>query len=265
MECDDKYVLRVTDKYNRRHVIAFVQKRAGQRFLAPLGLALKRFPSDDFGNNCNRMNTNEEFELFAALHYIKYKITRTKIRKCRDRYLKIYLVLRNRGISANWPLVFNCVKRHAERFKNGIDKMQLIERGYLSLISSVDGFDPWRGYRFSTYACTSITRSFFNRAQIVRPTIPIEDVDESKIMLTRPHQKSTDKNHELWVERMDMLLQSDSLSPREKEVLNYRFHEKLTLKEVGVIWGLTKERVRQIQNKALAKLKEGLIQDPILS
>lgn len=257
MECNDKYVRRVANKYNRRHVIAFIQTRAEQRFLIPLGLTLKRFPPDNFGNNCDRMNHSEEFELFVALHYVKYKITKTKLSKCKERYLQIYLALRNRGISANWPLVLNCVKRHAERFKNGIDKMQLIERGYLSLINSVDGFDPWLGYRFSTYACNSITRSFFNRAQIVRHTIPIEDVDDIGI-------KVADEEHELWLERMDVLLQSDSLSPKEKEVLNYRFHEKLTLKEVGVIWGLTKERVRQIQNEALSKLKEDLSQDPIL-
>lgn len=257
MECNDKYVQRVTDKYNRHHVIAFVQKRAEQRFLAPLGLALRRFPPDDFGNNCDRMNSHDEFELFVALHYIKYKITKTRISKCRDRYLQIYLALRNRGISSNWPLVLNCVKRHADRFKSGIDRALLIERGYMSLINSVDGFDPWLGYRFSTYACNSITRSFYNRAQIVRPTIPIEDVDDIKM-------KSADEDHELWIERLNLLLESDSLNSREKEVLNYRFHEKLTLKEVGGIWGLTKERVRQIQMEALSKLKEDLNKDPIL-
>lgn len=264
MECNDKYVRRVANKYNRRHVIAFIQTRAEQRFLIPLGLTLKRFPPDNFGNNCDRMNHSEEFELFVALHYVKYKITKTKLSKCKERYLQIYLALRNRGISANWPLVLNCVKRHAERFKNGIDKMQLIEHGYLSLINSVDGFDPWRGYRFSTYACNSITRSFFNRAQIIRHIVSIEDIDDNKVMLTRPHQKSIDKNHELWVERLNLLLQSDNLGSREKEVLNYRFHEQLTLKEVGAIWGLTKERVRQIQNEALTKLREELIKDPIL-
>jgi len=257
MQCSDKYVRRVIDKYNRHHAIAFVQKGAEQRFLIPLGLTLKRFPPDDFGNNRNRLNPSEEFELFAALHYIKYKITKTKIRKCRERYLQVYLALRNRGISANWTLVLNCAKRHAERFKNGVDRVELIERGYMSLISSVDGFDPWRGYRFSTYACDSITRSFFNRARVIRATISIEDVDDIGI-------KTADEDHELWLERVNLLLQSDSLDSREKEILNYRFHEKLTLKEVGAIWGLTKERVRQIQNKGLAKLKEGLSK-PILS
>lgn len=258
MECNDKYVRRVTSKYNRRHVIAFVHKRAEQRFLAPLGLTLKYFPSAEFGNNRNLLNFKEEFELFAALHYMKYKITKVKIHKCRNRYLQIYLTLRNRGISANWPLVYSCVKRHAERFNKGIDKAQLIERGYLSLISSVDGFDPWLGYRFSTYACNSITRSFLNRARITHSVISINEVNDIGIELA-------DGERELWLERMDILLQSDHLSLKEKEVLRCRFYEKLTLKEVGIARGLTKERIRQIQIQALAKLRNGLKKDTILS
>ena len=259
MKCNDKYVQRVIGKYNRGHVTSFGEKRAEQCFLAPLGLTLKYTPPADFGNNCERLPRQDEFNLFAALHYIKYKITRTKASKCRERYLQIYLALRNRGISANCPLIFNCVKRHAERFNRDIvDNAQLIERGHMSLINSVDGFDPWLGYRFSTYACNSITRSFFNRAQVVRPTVSIDELDDVG-------EKPVDESHELWLERVNLLLQSDILSFKEKEVLNYRFHEKLTLKEVGVIWGLTKERVRQIQVDALSKLKEGLNKDPILA
>jgi len=259
MECDDRYVQRISSKYNRGHVMEFGKKRAEQCFLAPFGLTLRYPPPADFGNNCERLPRQDEFDLFAALHYIKYKITRAKASKYKERYLQIYLALRNRGISANWPLVFNCVRRHAERFKRGIvDNAQLIERGHMSLINSVDGFDPWLGYRFSTYACNSITRSFFNRAQVVRPTVPIDEIDDVG-------EKPADANHELWLERMNLLLQSDILGFKEKEVLNYRFHEKLTLKQVGGIWGLTKERVRQIQVDALSKLKEGLNKDAVLA
>lgn len=257
MEYDDKYVQRVINKYNRRHVIAFVQKRAEQRFLFPLGLTLRNFPPDNFGNNCNRMNPSKEFELFAALHYMKYKIAKTKVNKCRKRYLQIYLALRNRGISTNWTLVLDCSRRHAGRFNGGIDKARLIECGYVSLLHASDGFDPWRGYRFSTYACNAITRSFFNRNHVSH-TISIEDVEEDI------GAESVDEGAELWRERVALLLESGDLSSKEKEVLKYRFYEKLTLKEVGEMWGVTKERVRQIQVKALSRLKEELSKDPIL-
>jgi RNA polymerase sigma factor (sigma-70 family) len=50
------------------------------------------------------------------------------------------------------------------------------------------------------------------------------------------------------------------LEPREAEVLILRFgldgHEPLTLKQIGKKLGLTRERARQIQHSALAKLNE---------
>ena len=52
-----------------------------------------------------------------------------------------------------------------------------------------------------------------------------------------------------------------SLSPREREVIQLRFgltgdREGKTLDEVGRIFKLTKERVRQIESRALEKLKK---------
>lgn len=254
MEISDKYVQRIIDKYNRCHVTTFAQRKAERRFLGPLGLSLKRCPSANFGNNCSRLNRNEEFDLFTALHYMKYKIT--KANRCKNRYLQIYIALRNRAISANWPLVPNCAKRHAEKF-NWLDKAQLIERGHLSLIRATDGFDPWRGYCFSTYACNAITRNFLDRKQIARTMVPIYDVEDIK-------NETPDKNYNLWLERLNIALKSDHLTFREKKVLQYRFFDKLTLKKTGSIFGLTKERIRQIQWESIIKLKKYLNKDPIL-
>jgi RNA polymerase primary sigma factor len=59
------------------------------------------------------------------------------------------------------------------------------------------------------------------------------------------------------------------LSNVEQTVLRRRFNweqaddSPLTLEEVGKIIGVTKERVRQIQNKALAKIKR-LMEDGVL-
>jgi RNA polymerase primary sigma factor len=59
------------------------------------------------------------------------------------------------------------------------------------------------------------------------------------------------------------------LSDTEQTVIRRRFNWKqeeenpLTLEEVGKIIGVTKERVRQIQNKALAKIRK-LMEDGVL-
>ncbi len=51
-----------------------------------------------------------------------------------------------------------------------------------------------------------------------------------------------------------------NLNKREAEIIRYRFgldgYEQLSLKEIGLIFNLTKERIRQIEKKALQALKK---------
>ncbi|MEO0247207.1 MAG: sigma-70 family RNA polymerase sigma factor [candidate division WOR-3 bacterium] len=58
-------------------------------------------------------------------------------------------------------------------------------------------------------------------------------------------------------ERIDEVLQT--LSKRERKILEYRFglngHPPKTLEEVGAIFGITRERVRQIEAKAIKRLR----------
>jgi len=64
--------------------------------------------------------------------------------------------------------------------------------------------------------------------------------------------------HELLKEQLDEVL--DELTPREKRVLQLRFGLKdghaRSLEEVGQQFSLTRERIRQIQAKALRKLRQ---------
>jgi len=52
------------------------------------------------------------------------------------------------------------------------------------------------------------------------------------------------------------------LNPREKEIIEHRFGihdgEPKTLHVIGDMYGLSKERIRQVQNKALDKLKRSV-------
>ena len=47
-----------------------------------------------------------------------------------------------------------------------------------------------------------------------------------------------------------------TISPREKDILQERFEKDLTLEEVGNHHGVSKERIRGIESKALRKLRD---------
>jgi RNA polymerase nonessential primary-like sigma factor len=70
---------------------------------------------------------------------------------------------------------------------------------------------------------------------------------------------------------VERLLQGwiETLSPREQQVLEGRFglhdHDPETLDTLSERLGLTRERVRQVQNEALLKLKRYLVRRGISS
>ena len=71
-----------------------------------------------------------------------------------------------------------------------------------------------------------------------------------------PNPEEAAAGHLLHEQIEEML---DALSEREREVLHYRFGledgRSYTLEEVGKRFGVTRERIRQIEAKALRKLR----------
>ena len=49
-----------------------------------------------------------------------------------------------------------------------------------------------------------------------------------------------------------------TLSPREKEVLKYRHVDHLTLDNTAKIYGVTRERIRQVEKKAVRKIHHSI-------
>lgn len=77
-------------------------------------------------------------------------------------------------------------------------------------------------------------------------------IEDNRYMLPEEYMLDMDMR-----ENVDMLL--GTLTEREAEILRYRFglngYEQLSLKEVGNRFNLTKERIRQIEKKALERLQ----------
>ncbi|MGH2954884.1 MAG: sigma-70 family RNA polymerase sigma factor [Solirubrobacterales bacterium] len=91
---------------------------------------------------------------------------------------------------------------------------------------------------------------------------PVGDEDESELgdfvadeESEEPFEAATEN-----LQREDIQKALDSLPERERQVIELRYglrgHEPLTLEEVGRAFGVTRERIRQIENNTLKKLKQ---------
>ncbi len=161
----------------------------------------------------------------------------------------------------------------AKRTRLGdIDFAEIVSEGNMALLRAVDKFNVDRGFKFSTYACRAILKAF-SRAALKhnrhRTRFPVEfepDLEKSDWA-----DKRRDQVEEDCVDELKQIVNRNlaDLSNVEQTVLRRRFNweqaddSPLTLEEVGKIIGVTKERVRQIQNKALAKIKR-LMEDGVL-
>ncbi len=220
------------------------------------------------------LNNEQEQELFIKYNYARYMIyklvkynknKRVTISFIRELllWLRRVLKIRSQIANANIPLVLAMAKRSRV---NGVEFSELISEGNLALLRSIDKFDCSRGYKFSTYACRSILKSFARtamKAARYRGRFPVEfDADLERGDFISQKREDT---RGYYVDRLREMLNSDlpGLSEVEKDVVSARFalgqsdreNKPLTLEQVGEIIGVTKERVRQIQNKALKKLK----------
>jgi len=218
------------------------------------------------------MTAAEERTMFYRFNFAKKRLTelQAKIRKngltadTAEQFLhwhRRFEHFREFLVRTNLALVLAMAKRTR---LGKVDFAEVVSEGNMALLRAVDKFSADRGFKFSTYACRAILKAFSRTAMKssrYRTRFPVEfepDLEKSDWSDRKREQVEAECIDELKniVER-----NLADLSSVEQTVIRRRFNwqeqeeSPLTLEEVGKIIGVTKERVRQIQNKALAKIK----------
>ncbi|MCO6438879.1 MAG: sigma-70 family RNA polymerase sigma factor [Phycisphaerae bacterium] len=212
----------------------------------------------------------EEHDAFVALQTCAYRASPNSRRRAGNRprerriWAQRWKTIRDYLVHRNLGLVYSMIGRFETQ---DVDRDELRSEALFSLVRAVEGFNPWLGFRFSTYACNAVMRAMIHsvrKARRARSTAPVGHED----WLERPAKEES--RSALHAERVNKALRENvgELTPREALVLSWRFPMDggvgRTLGECGDAMGLSKERVRQIQKSALDKIRAVLESDPVL-
>lgn len=218
----------------------------------------------------------QEQVLFRALNLLRYRINRLRtqlsaespsakmVEKIESK-MELIERIRTQLVSSNLRLVSSIARRFSTSFGDVDD---FSSDGCMILLGAIDRFDFSRRFRFSTYATHSIQRHFF-RAWKVRQRRKERFPNAASEMLSEIPQHEEEgpvcENPEQVVGQLLSHAQQ-VLDEREHQILLDRFglagrdRKGRTLREIASDLGISKERVRQLQMKALEKLRE--ILDP---
>lgn len=264
---------------------SFVGRRAGVDQLSPLAEAVERgeregvpAPSSGLPAHLGRMcatdllTPEQERELFQRMNYCKYRanalrsrLSRTKpdagrvaeIEDCLRRAER----LRNHLIQANTRLVMSIARRFADE-RNAFD--DLLSSGLMSLMHAIEKFDYDRGYRFSTYATCAVRRDLCRFVMNRKKQAQRFSTGADELLGSQSEEPSGEEelSESAWRHLSESLQQMiRRLDERERFIVAHRFGledegKRASYSRLGKRLGISKERVRQLANRALEKLQE---------
>lgn len=169
-------------------------------------------------------------------------------------------------VNANLKFVVNYAKQYR---KSGVPFSDLISEGNIGLIKAAEKFDETKGVKFISYAVWWIRNSI--QECINRYLGNVEEVNAEAHVFDNCKKAEYDYSSKIVNEEFEEELTNlqsreatiselmKTLKKREIRILSLYFGlydgKEMTLDEIGQEMDLTKERVRQIKDKALVKLK----------
>ncbi len=217
------------------------------------------------------LTREEEGYYFRKMNYLKFKASqlqkqiadqrpKTKDLNEIERLIDGAVEIKNFLIRSNLRLVVSIAKRHMKPTSNFFE---MVSDGNMSLIRAIEKFDYSKGNKFSTYASWAIMKNFAR-------SIPAEHrvLDRFRTGNDEIFRLSEDERGSQYAQESTNLDQHKmimsilgNLDDRERAIIVHRYglergSEPETLEQVGSRFNVTKERIRQIESRAMQKIRK---------
>ena len=175
--------------------------------------------------------------------------------------------VKNQIVQANLRLVVSVARKH---LRPGLSLMELVSDGNVTLMRAVESYDFHRGHRFSTYATLALMKGFARsvpqmlsggRVRAAGGDRALAEVCDPRLQVTTDRLLAREEVRQLLArlddrERAVVLAHYGIESPNGSAATAPGDRRApATYEQVGRLLGLTKQRVRQIEQSALAKLR----------
>ncbi len=217
------------------------------------------------------LTKEQEAYYFRKMNYQKFRAARLRdqldVSRAKSRVmdeiehsLDEAVEVKNLLIRSNLRLVVSIAKKHVK--PNG-NFFEMVSDGNISLIRAIEKFDFSRGFKFSTYATWAIMKNYARSIPAEHNLLDRYRTGTDELFLSSPDQRSDQFEQELVNHRQHEAIVRilDRLDERERNIILYRFglnqnSEPQTLEQLGGRFGVTKERIRQLEARALTKLRK---------
>ncbi len=223
-----------------------------------------------------RLTRQNEYDLFLRMNYAKWKFENAVRSDYRKKWLDRAKFLESVITHHNMPLVL-----HQTRYwcKNVAFYDDILSEASFIMLNCINAFDAGRGFKFSTYVVRAMARTLLGKIRrLMKHNSAQLEGDYSASLDQRVQNDETSSISEMIKGELDehqkVIIQKAlcGLPPMDEEVLIRRFgfpHQEYaiydeygypisqTLEEIARLPHIskTKERIRQIQMKALKHLK----------